>query len=373
MSVQLIVGSYNNQDNPNWLQTPVGSPSTLFIMFANNGAIAITCAGPATITGTNAADWTIPVGVFPFTIPPGQTALIPVVFTPSGGGARSANVGIPSTGPTLSVPVTGTGGANASAQPDPSVLFPSTIVGNTNEFDFFTIVNTSGTPVTISQIRLTTGVDYTLVFLPSLPFVIPAGGASPTFGVQFTPTLAGVRTDKLNVGWYTNTASGTNFVDLQGTATVLVSAFTMIGATQGLLMAFPNAGAPLVKVANPNSLNSEEAGAFVRLHEFMQSNTEKHLLRVRGHYEDLGVASFIITAKTVQFVNGVRKITTYASQPVNIGTIAADAWPHEFIGEVEITGEMIQLTFSRGANSGPVSIIDYVPEFETKGEVIGGT
>jgi hypothetical protein len=322
----------------------------------------------ASFIGANAADYSFPAGQIPVTLQPGQSALISVTFTPSGLGLRSATLSLAtSIGPIVSVTLLGTGSNTALAAAFPTDLnFPNTKVGLSTTFANMQIVNMFNASVTVTAIALVTGTDFFLVGAPIPPFVILQGGSSAVFSVQFSPTLVGARNDTLNITVAGNAAA----THVGGVGSVLQSAFNLTGATQGALFAFPGGGLPLILLAAPTNLNSEEAGSFVKLHDFQIQNLEKQVMRIRGHYEDLGVATVSFTCKAKRLGQSDETIVV----AVPIGTVAADGWIREFISEpTPVTGELVQITVSRLALGGPVSIIDYCPVFEPKGEVIGGT
>jgi len=375
MPATVITGIFS--DNPvNWFQVNGAGPFDGFLVIPNTqnttqtftGA-SISSLGPGT---AGSGDFVVNPGQFPVIANPGQSIIVHIAFTPSGAGARSGLLTVTTNSsytPTVVLRGVQTIG-NAPGQAFPTrVVFPPTKVGQTTTLANYQIVNLASALITVSNIALTTGTDFFLVGAPVTPFTIPSGGSSVVFSVQFTPTLVGGRNDILSVT--TSGGGGLTIGDsIQGTGTTLQSAFSLTGATQGSLFAFPGAGAPLVLLADPNNLDTEEAGSFVKLHDFQIPNAEKQVMRIRGHYEDLGVANVTFTLRSRRI--GQLDETTQITIP--IGTVAADGWIREFTSEPRpVTGELVQLTVSRVAGSGPVSIIDYVPMFEPKGEVLGGT
>jgi hypothetical protein len=293
-----------------------------------------------------------------------------VFFTPGGAGSRTSFINITSL--TTFAPsgfLNGSQNGPGGGQPFPSdITFPNTKLGTATNFANAQIVNVANAQITVSSIAFATGTDFFLINPPITPFNIPAGGKSAVFTIRFIPTAVGARNDTLNV--VTTTPGFTLIAVVSGTGTVLQSAFTLAGTSQDTLFAFPGSGTgPVVLRASPLDLNCEESGSFLRMHDLGQIDQEKQVLRVRGHYEDLGVATITITATSRR----LGKPDQVSVKNVSIGSAAADGWVREFLAEVNITGELVQLKVSRAANSGPVSIIDYIPEFVSKGEVIGGT
>ncbi len=356
---------------------------------ANNTASTGVCLVPNTTNGTvtynsaalsgaGSAHYTIIGAQFPVTVNPGQTALIQVSDDGTGLGGNvtltvtTSNVAFSPT-VALTEAFTGTGVPPGQTFPS-SVIFPPTKVALTTNFTQERIVSSFTGTVRVTGIAMQTGTDFFITGAPVLPFTIPTGNQSALFTLQFTPTVVGSRNDNLQITTVDDANPGAGSViinvPVNGLGTTLQSAFNLTGGVQGTLFAFSGLGVPLVLVADPTNLNTEEPGQFVKLHDFLIPNQEKQLMRIRGHYEDLGAA-------TVTFKVRARRLgqaDETGSVNVSIGTVTADSWIREFISEpIEVTGELIEITVSRAAARGPVSILDYMPEFEPKGPVIGGT
>jgi hypothetical protein len=340
-----------------------------FTVIGNSSLAPQTITG-ATITGPGAAKFSFDLTQLPVTLNPGQSAILHVKAAGLGAGTSLANLNLALTpGPNTSIQLRGAGAGTGGGQPFPSdVLFPNTKVGQTTTLNIYQIVNVTGVTITVSNIAMVTGTDFFVVGAPIVPFTIPSGGSSAAFSIQFAPSVLGGRNDFLNIT--TTTPAFTLTTSVVGYGTTLQSAFSLTGATQGSLFSFPGTNAPIVLLADPTNLNSEEPGSFRRIHDFGIVNLEKQLMRVRGHYEDLGPATITVTARARR----VGKPDELINVNVAIGTAFADGWIREFTSEpTPISGELIQLIISRAGNSGPISIIDYIPEFEPMGEVIGGT
>lgn len=372
MPATVINGVYNvNGTSVNWPSVVGAGPFDGYALVPNIQPTAQTFTA-ATISGGSApGDFTVDPTQFPVTVPAGQTAIIKARFAPTAGGFRTGFMNITTnsayTPQVYLIGIQAVGVTPGTAFP--YTQFPNTKVGLSTTLANVQINNTSNGAITVSGIAFTTGTDFFLVGAPVPPFVILQSGSSIVFSVQFSPSVVGNRIDTLNI---TTSGVGGTVVQttFQGNGTTLQSAFNLTGATQGTLFAFPGAGSPLILLANSADLNSEEAGSFIKLHDFQIQNLEKQVMRIRGHYEDLGVATATFTLKAKR-VGQPDETTFLATQ---IGTVAADGWIREFVSEpVPVTGELVQITVSRAAGGGPVSIIDYCPVFEPKGEVVGGT
>jgi hypothetical protein len=127
----------------------------------------------------------------PVTLRWGQTATFSVTFAPQSSGAVTGSVTILSdgSGPSLTIPLTGTGGATAGAlrAAAPSLNFGSVQVGSTQTMSE-SLTNSGGSSVTITQASASTGA-FSLSGL-SLPLTLTPG-QSFTFGVAFAPTTSG--------------------------------------------------------------------------------------------------------------------------------------------------------------------------------------
>jgi len=369
MPATVIAGLFGT-DQLAWVPQAVGQPAVGITLVPNNQPVSVTLTG-AVVSGAQAADFTVDPGQFPVVVNPGQTAIIEVTATPSALGARNALLTITTnrTGFVPSFPLITSGNntvPDARLFPSNTLYFPTTKVGSVSDFVQARIVNLWNADVTVTSIAITTGVNFSIVSAPATPFLLPRGTVSALITIEFAPTVVGSLNDAISV-----TVNGVNTTGsaLQGTGSVLTSAFPLSGGTTGALFAFPGVAFPMIRLANIDDLSTEEASSIFRMHDFQQPNLESQLLRVRGHYEDLGVAAITITAETRR----KGKPNSIVSDAISIGTIAADGWVREFIGDLNISGELIRITVGRAANSGPVSIIDYCPMLEPKGEVIEGT
>ena len=126
----------------------------------------------------------------PVTLGWGQTATFSITFAPQSSGAVTGNVTILSNGsvPSLTIPLTGTGGATAGSlsAAAPSLSFGGVQVGGTQTLSE-SLTNSGGSSVTITQATASTG--FSISNLP-LPLTLTPG-QSFTFGVVFAPTTSG--------------------------------------------------------------------------------------------------------------------------------------------------------------------------------------
>jgi hypothetical protein len=121
----------------------------------------------------------------------GQTATFNVSYTPQSSGAASGSVTILTnvSGASLTIPLTGTGGATAGSlsATAPSLSFGNVQVGSTQMLSE-SLTNSGGSSVTITQANASTSA-FSLRGL-GLPLTLTPG-QSFTFGVVFAPTTSG--------------------------------------------------------------------------------------------------------------------------------------------------------------------------------------
>jgi len=300
----------------------------------------------------------------------GQSKNITVTFAPTATGAQSGVLTATNSG--INTPVTanltGTGVAagtkSLGVDPSSSDFGDQKIAIPTSE-KLFTITNTGDVDVQIS------GITFTAPFsaggtAPATPFTLTSG-STETFGVIFTPVAAGLIT-KSNGAIVASDASSSPFnVETAGTGFLIAPVFTVTGADGGLLLGFVTGSTVVVKRADPADLDCEEAGSFRRVHDFGLPGKEKAIQRVRFRYEDLGVATVNVQLRAI------RPTTQSVSQNVVIGTAGAGEDIKNAFADLVMAHDLIEVQFSRLANGGPVSITEYDPRVEERGEVIAAT
>jgi hypothetical protein len=168
------------------------------------------------ISGAFAADysWGGTCPISPNTLAAGKSCSIPVTFTPSALGSRTATLTITHSAITSpqSVALMGNGIAPVSVSPA-SVAFSSLFVGTTSPEKTVTLVNHLTTNLTVSSIAATG--DFAIVINTCGSGV--TAGQKCTIGLTFTPTALGLRQGTLTIAYV---ASGSpTFVPLSGTGT----------------------------------------------------------------------------------------------------------------------------------------------------------
>src|SRR4029077_1297347 len=189
----------------------------------------------------------------------GRTVTFNVTFTPQSSGAVSGRITILGNGsvPSLTIPLTGNGGATAGSLSvgAPTLKFGSVPVGSSQTLSE-TLTNSGGSSVTISQATATGAYGVSGLGLPATL----AAGQSTSFSVKFTPTTGGSASGNLLI---TSNASNPSLsVPLSGlgvtsgslTATPPSLSFgsVQVGSSQTLSETLTNSGGSSVTVTQAN-------------------------------------------------------------------------------------------------------------------------
>jgi hypothetical protein len=167
------------------------------------------------ISGADAADFKV-TNTCGTTVAAGASCTISVTFTPTGAGARTAQINIAETADSnpLVIALTGTGIQPLVSTSTTSLVFAAQTVGTTSAPQTVTLTNPGTSQLTISSIAIE-GTDYTLTNTC-------AGSLQPgqqcTISVQFEPAAAGARSAELQILTNaSNVAGGTVLIPLTGT------------------------------------------------------------------------------------------------------------------------------------------------------------
>lgn len=256
-------------DNSNFGSQSVCSGSILkTFTIQNTGTSNLTVANP-TISGTNAADYTV-TGNPSSTVAAGGSTTFQITFNPSASGARNATVAfttndcnevvydfaIQGTGVDPEVNVLGNTNSIVDGDVSPSLTdhtdFGSQLVCSGTIVRTFTIQNTGTSNLTLANPTLsgTNAADFSVTASPSLS--VTAGG-STTFEVTFNPSASGP-----SVATVTFTSNDCNEATydfaLQGTGTLVDDT---VALNSGILTANQN-GAAYQWYQCPNTLLSGE-------------------------------------------------------------------------------------------------------------------
>ena len=194
-----------------------------------------------------------------YVLPPNGTCSITLQFTPAASGARSGQINVVSNGigSPQSFAVSGTGGTGGPP-PQGTLSVPASVnlgsqnVGVQSAGTGFSLLNPSGTAVTVSSIVSSSASEFPVV--GNTCGTVPAGG-SCNVTVAFRPAAAGSRTGSVSV-----TSNGTGSpqsILLSGTGTVTPPPPSGLSVPSSLslgsqIVGVQTAGSPLI-VSNPGA------------------------------------------------------------------------------------------------------------------------
>ena len=204
--------------------TQVGSTSQAQTLTISNTGTADLIISSLAISGTNSAEFTFSSAAptLPLTISAGKNTSVNFVFSPKGGGARSAVLTVGSNaGPAQSVTFQGTGLVpNIGISPQNGILpFGNVRVGTTSTPLTVTVTNTGTGSLTLSGIVLGGSNPGDFAFTSStLPITVDPG-KSTTISATFQPLAADVGPRTATITISHNAAGGTTVISLTGTGT----------------------------------------------------------------------------------------------------------------------------------------------------------
>ncbi len=156
------------------------------------------------ITGADAGDFSaVPTGAGAWNVGAfGGTFSIDVTFTPLTLGAKTATLDITLTTVTLHVSLSGTGSTIAMFEIAPATPFDfgTALVNGSGVTQDFTVTNNGSQDLTLTNINLATGTDFTITAGGGAgPFTVTSGGGTYVITVQFLPLSSGAKTDTLHI------------------------------------------------------------------------------------------------------------------------------------------------------------------------------
>ncbi|MDP9339588.1 MAG: choice-of-anchor D domain-containing protein [Acidobacteriota bacterium] len=224
------------------------APITITITNGGTGALHIT---GVTLGGTNPGDFAAPAAsdtCTGATVAANATCTLNVTFTPSGTGARQADLQIADDAPGSPQTLSLTGNGLAAATPGVTitpaspVTFPSTAQGVSSAPITVTVTNTGNATLNITTVTITgtNAADFATATNTCNGAALAANAAC-TVGVVFTPSAVGVRTATFQVA--DNAPASPQSATLTGTGTAASSTVSIapnpltLSATQGTVSA----------------------------------------------------------------------------------------------------------------------------------------
>lgn len=352
---------------------PVFSSITRNISFSASGGVPHTdqVVWNWSITGPNAADFSPTTNTG--TTTQSEPDSIPLTFTPSAPGARSATMTITGdmiNGPIV-VPLSGTGapGGSLTLTPQTTNDFGPVQDGTPSTPLNVLAENNSGTDIIVTAIAFNG--DFSAgPGQPTLPFTLLASGISPPVPIPviFTPSVTGFHITAKAVEVTSNATNNPTDQAMQGTGYIITPVFSLPLQPQAVLMAFVNAaGAVQILRMDSTDLDCEEQGFFKRIYDWGSPLFEKYLGRVILRYEDEFVAGFglAVLARIPRAPNAV--ITNVTGGGLNDGLI------HNAFGDLQVSGDLIEVEVNRAGSSGPIAITEIFHEVDKRGEVVEAT
>lgn len=188
----------------------IGSTSTIPVVLTNDRTWKVTIPSVTTTGG----GFSMSGATFPLTLNSGQSVTLNVTFAPQSAGADGGSLFI--SGPSLSIPLNGTGTAAGQLTVAPAPLNFGNVPEKTTETMPIT-VSASGASVTVSSASSSSS-QYVLEGA-SFPVTI-AAGKSLSFNVAFTPQNSGTISGSLTFG--SNASDSQEVESLSGVGTVTV-------------------------------------------------------------------------------------------------------------------------------------------------------
>jgi hypothetical protein len=199
----------------------IGTSQTQSDSLSNAGGTSLT----VTQAAPTGAGFTITGLSLPLTLSPGQSASFSVVFSPQSAGSVTGNLAITNSASSapLNIGLSGTAVTAGNLTGSPTSISYGNVQIGIAQTQTETLKNSGGENITISQATTTgTGFSYTGLSLPLT--LVP--NQSTTFGVVFTPAIAGA-------------ANGNLSITVSGLSTTLDVALSGTGVTPATLTATP--------------------------------------------------------------------------------------------------------------------------------------
>jgi hypothetical protein len=273
-------------------------------------------------------------------------------------------------GPTLVATVIGEGTESWTVAPS-SIDFGSLKIGTSSAPSTITVTNTGSIPVVIDTIDLIP-TDFTLTGLPTLPATIGVGDDF-TFQVTCNSTFRGINTYNPGIS-ITSDHGLTQSVTLIYTGFSITPAFTLTGATQGVLFGLsgawvlPGSSLPLpfnYVIQSLASLASEAPASWTKMHDFGNPSSYTYANRMFMRTECYGEVTATLTSTGIISDVVVTRTDTKTRDASNDDT----GIPSTMVFDVETNGEIHKLVLSIAANAGILCMSQYNPCYETRGSV----
>ena len=269
-----------------------GGSSTKAIILSNTGSTSV----PISVIAVTGTGFSVNGITTPFTLNAAATVTLNAVFAPTAAGNATGSVTITTDAlhSPLTISMTGTGAQPGLSISPTSFAFGSVVDGQTKS-QTFTLKNTGGTSLTISQLSVS-GAGYSLNGL-TMPSTV-AAGASVTFNALFAPTTAGSLPGTITIT--SNAPNSPSTIALSGTGT----AGTVILTANPTSLAFGNVNAGTtssksVTLTNSGTGNVTISQVAVSAKDVTTSGVTTPVTLTPGQSQTLNVAFKPTAAETV--------------------------------------------------------------------------
>ncbi|WP_161554292.1 beta strand repeat-containing protein [Stenotrophobium rhamnosiphilum] len=211
----------------------LGTTSTAKVVTVTNTGSSVLTVGTVSLSGTNAADFTITSNACTTAVAVGANCTINVTFRPAAVGALTASLQIPSdsNNGTQQVSLSGIGIAPVASATPTSLTFGDQLLGATSTAKAVMVTNTGSSPLTVGTLSFSGASAADFVISSNACTTAVAVGANCTINVTFNPTAVGSRVASLQIPSDAN--NGTQTVSLTGTGTAPIASMTPSSLTFG--------------------------------------------------------------------------------------------------------------------------------------------
>lgn len=316
---------------------------------------------------TSNGDFTIIAS--PNSINPETTEIVTIRYTAGAPGASSGSITIQSNAinsPT-GVIVQGTSvaaGTVAFSLDPPLWEFPVTKVGVASDIKVFTILNTGTVNITINNVVIDAPFAAAAP-TPAYPAVI-LPGATLDFGVRVTPVAAGYILDTSGIHITSTAPTSPDVFQLAVQAVLITPAYTVNLGEGFTAVAFTDDVTPTIEQFDSEDLDCEEAAIARRWFDFGRPGGSANYYQCGILYEDKGTAEIEVTVRNHSASNS-DTVAIGDNGSEDILTAYAQALP-----TYDPQGTM-EFRIDRGADDGPVSIVEIIHVFESDATRLGSS
>lgn len=344
---------------------PNGATTNFDITLHNTGTQPVTVSGGVT---TN-TDYVNP-GPFPQVIPAGGSFVMHSSITPTHLGADNTILAF--SADSSNVPLIHVNANSVSVAGGVITIAPAAIVFGTQKIGTHAptfnlqILNTGTVNFHVTALTVTGDPSFTIT-PPGLPALIPFGGGI-ILPVDWFPQLLGLLTGDLEIDTDLAAPQNVVHVSMSGVSVALFAVSILSGALYQFLFGIDDSSN---HVLIDGDFNAQWDGIL----EFNgvlwgAVGQEKTMQRLYVLYENVGVCAGLKATVTVLRPTKGADFYDVVEKTVTIGTVLADGKVRSAFWDLQASGEIAFLKITRPGNSGPLSLVGFVPSFDVKGEKV---